>query len=402
MPCFPVTGRWCATIRPCVLQGRTLFSSTPNLRASRSNSMPTKRRATPCSRKATRRPRANCFAQRKTTSSDSATRYLGLTLKSPLVASASPHCESVPNIRELEDAGMGAVVLPSLFEEQLELESNALDDDLWRGAESYPESQSLLPDLEDYNLGPDGYLDLIEGAKAAVDIPVIASLNGVSPGGWAEYARLMEEAGADAIELNIYSISTEPSVGAAEVEKGYVDFVRQIKRTTRIPVAVKLSPFFSAPANIALRLDDAGADGLVLFNRFYQPDFDVESLEVVPRLTLSHPDELLLRLHWTAILSDHVEADLAVTGGVHSAVDVVKAIMAGASVTMVASVLLQKGIHHACSILSDLRRWLEEHEYDSVRQMCGSMSRRSVPDPSAFERGNYMRVLSSHALKPSS
>ena len=165
---------------------------------------------------------------------------------------------------------------------------------------------------------------------------------------------------------------------------------------------MKLSPFFSAPANIALRLDDAGADGLVLFNRFYQPDFDVESLEVVPRLTLSHPDELLLRLHWTAILSDHVEADLAVTGGVHSAVDVVKAIMAGASVTMVASVLLQKGIHHACSILSDLRRWLEEHEYDSVRQMCGSMSRRSVPDPSAFERGNYMRVLSSHALKPSS
>ena len=180
--------------------------------------------------------------------SDIATRYLGLTLKSPLVASASPLCESVPNIRELEDAGMGAVVLPSLFEEQLELESNALDDDLWRGAESYPESQSLLPDLEDYNLGPDGYLDLIEGAKAAVDIPVIASLNGVSPGGWAEYARLMEEAGADAIELNIYSISTEPSVGAAEVEKGYVDFVRQIKRTTRIPVAVKLSPFFSAPA----------------------------------------------------------------------------------------------------------------------------------------------------------
>src|SRR2546429_2978140 len=205
----------------------------------------------------------------------------------------------------------------------------------------------------------------------------------------------MEEAGADAIELNIYSISTEPSVGAAEVEKGYVDFVRQIKRTTRIPVAVKLSPFFSAPANIALRLDDAGADGLVLFNRFYQPDFDVGSLEVVPRLTLSHPDELLLRLHWTAILSDHVEADLAVTGGVHSAVDVVKAIMAGASVTMVASVLLQKGIHHACSILSDLRRWLEEHEYDSVRQMCGSMSRRSVPDPSALDRKST-RLNSSH------
>ncbi|HEY6945837.1 MAG TPA: dihydroorotate dehydrogenase-like protein [Candidatus Acidoferrum sp.] len=331
--------------------------------------------------------------------SDISTRYLGLPLKSPLVASASPLCESVSNIRELEDAGVGAVVLPSLFEEQLELESNALDDDLWRGAESYPESQSLLPDLHGYNLGPDGYLDLIEGAKAAVDIPVIASLNGVSPGGWAEYARLMAEAGADAIELNIYSIATEPTVSAAEVEKGYIDLVRQIKRTVRVPVAVKLSPFFSAPANIAARLDDAGADGLVLFNRFYQPDFDVESLEVVPRLTLSHPDELLLRLHWAAILTDHVEADLAITGGVHSAIDVVKCILAGANVTMMASVLLQRGIHHAFSVLTDLHRWLEEHEYDSVRQMCGSMSRRSVPDPTAFERGNYMRVLSSYAFR---
>lgn len=331
--------------------------------------------------------------------SDISTRYLGLVLRSPLVASASPLCESVPNIRELEDAGVGAVVLPSLFEEQLELESNALDDDLWRGSESYPESQTLLPDLQDYNLGPDGYLDLIEGAKAAVDIPVIASLNGVSPGGWAEYARLMAEAGADAIELNIYSIVTEPSESAADVEKGYVDLVRQIKRTVRVPVAVKLSPFFSAPANIAMRLDDVGADGLVLFNRFYQPDFDVESLEVVPRLTLSHQDELLLRLHWTAILSDHVEVDLAITGGVHSAVDMVKCIMAGASVTMMASALLQKGIHHASSVLAELRRWLEEHEYDSVRQMCGSMSRRSVADPTAFERGNYMRVLSSYTFR---
>ena len=331
--------------------------------------------------------------------SDISTRYLGLALKSPLVASASPVCESVPNIRELEDAGVGAVVLPSLFEEQLELESNALDDDLWRGADSYPESPSLLPDLQNYNLGPDGYLDLIEAAKAAVDIPIISSLNGVSPGGWAEYAKLMEEAGADAIELNIYSVPTEPTVSAVELEKGYVDLVRQIKRTVRVPIAVKLSPFFSAPANFAMRLDDVGADGLVLFNRFYQPDFDVESLEVLPRLTLSHPDELLLRLHWAAILSDHVEADLAITGGVHSAIDVVKCILAGASVTMMASVLLQRGIHHAFSVLTDLHRWLEEHEYDSVRQMCGRMSRHSVPDPTAFERGNYMRVLSSYAFR---
>lgn len=333
--------------------------------------------------------------------SNLATRYLGLALKSPLVASASPVCESVPNIRELEDAGIGAVVLPSLFEEQLELESNALDEDLSRGADSFPESQTVLPDLHTYNLGPEGYLDLIDAAKAAVDIPVIASLNGVSPGGWAEYARLMAEAGADAIELNIYSITTEPAETSADVEKGYVELVRQIKRTVRVPVAVKLSPFFSAPANIAVRLDDVGADGLVLFNRFYQPDFDIESLEVVPRLTLSHPDELLLRLHWAAILSDHVEADLAITGGVHSATDVVKCIMAGASVAMMASALLQRGIPHAATVLGELHRWLEEHEYDSFQQMCGSMSRRSVPDPTAFERGNYMRVLSSYTFRSS-
>lgn len=331
--------------------------------------------------------------------SDLTTSYLGLELKTPLVASASPVCESVPNIRELEDAGVGAVVLPSLFEEQLELESNALDEDLSRGTESFPESQSVLPDLQTYNLGPDGYLDLISGAKEAVDIPVIASLNGVSPGGWAEYARLMAEAGADAIELNIYSIATEPTESAADVEKGYVELVRQIKRTVRVPVAVKLSPLFSAPANIATRLDEAGANGLVLFNRFYQPDFDIESLEVVPRLTLSHPDELLLRLHWVAILFDHVHADLAITGGVHSATDVVKCMMAGARVAMMASALLQRGIPHAASVLADFDRWLEDHQYDSVQQMCGSMSRRSVEDPTAFDRGNYMRVLSSYTFR---
>jgi dihydroorotate dehydrogenase (fumarate) len=331
--------------------------------------------------------------------SNLSTRYLGFTLKSPLVASASPLCESVPGIRELEDAGIGAVVLPSLFEEQLELESYALDDDLSRGADSFPESQTVLPDLQTYNLGPDGYLDLIDAAKQAVDIPVIASLNGVSPGGWAEHARRMAEAGADAIELNIYSIPTEPSATSADVERGYVDLVRQVKRAVRIPIAVKLSPFFSAMANMAARLDDVGADALVLFNRFYQPDFDIESLEVVPRLTLSHSDELLLRLHWTAILSDHIDADLAVTGGVHSATDVVKCIMAGANVAMMASALLHRGVPHAATVLADLGHWLEEHEYDSVQQMCGSMSRRSVPDPTAFERGNYMRVLSSYTFR---
>jgi dihydroorotate dehydrogenase (fumarate) len=334
--------------------------------------------------------------------SDLTSQYLGLTLKSPLVASACPVTESVSNIRELEDAGIGAVVLPSLFEEQLELESRALDEDLWRGAESFPESQSVLPDLQTYNLGPDGYLNLISGAKDAVDIPVIASLNGVSPGGWAEYARLMEEAGADAIELNIYSIATEPTETAAEVEKGYVDLVRQVTRIVRIPIAVKLSQFFSAPANIAMRLGEAGAGGVVLFNRFYQPDYDIESLEVVPRLTLSHSDELLLRLHWTAILYGHVHSDLAITGGVHNATDVVKCMMAGARVAMMASALLHKGIPHTAYVLADLRRWLDEHEYDSVQQMCGSMSRRSAPDPTAFERGNYMRVLSSYTFRSDS
>ncbi len=331
--------------------------------------------------------------------SDLTTPYLGLKLKSPLVASASPLCESVPNIRQLEDAGIGAVVLPSLFEEQLELESNALDEDLWRGSESFAESQTVLPNLRTYNLGPGGYLDLIAGAKDSVEIPVIASLNGVSPGGWVEYARLMAEAGADAIELNIYSIPTEPAESAVEVEKGYVDLVRQIKRSVRVPLAVKLSPFFSAPANIAMRLDDAGANALVLFNRFYQPDFDIEALEVVPRLTLSHPDELLLRLHWTAILFDHVHADLGITGGVHSAQDVVKCMMSGARVAMMASALLQKGIPHVSSVLADLDRWLEDHQYASVQQMCGSMSRRSVPDPALFDRGNYMRVLSSYTAR---
>lgn len=331
--------------------------------------------------------------------SDLTSNYLGLTLKSPIVASSCPVTESVSNIRELEDAGIGAVVLPSLFEEQLELESHTLDEDLWRGSESFPESQSVLPDLQTYNLGPDGYLNLINDAKGAVDIPVIASLNGVSPGGWAEYARLMEEAGADAIELNIYSIATEATETAAEVEKGYVDLVRQVTHIVRIPIAVKLSQFFSAPANIALRLGEAGAGGIVLFNRFYQPDFDIESLEVVPRLSLSHSDELLLRLHWTAILYGHVLSDLAITGGVHNATDVVKCMMAGARVAMMASALLHKGIPHAAYVLADLRRWLEEHEYDSIQQMCGSMSRQSAPDPTAFERGNYMRVLSSYTFR---
>jgi dihydroorotate dehydrogenase (fumarate) len=329
---------------------------------------------------------------------DITTTYLGLPMKSPVVASASPLCESLENIRHLEDAGVGAVVLPSLFEEQLNLESHAVDSDLSRGSESFPESLNYLPELQSYNLGADGYLELIRKARERVSIPVIASLNGVSPGGWARYAGMMEQAGADAIELNIYAVITDPNIIGADVEQNYCDLVRQVKANVSVPVAVKFSHFFSAVANMGKRLDAAGANGLVLFNRFYQPDFDIESLEVVPSLTLSRPQELLLRLHWVAILYGWVRANLAVTGGVHSAQDVLKSMMAGAHVAMMTSALLQNGIEHVTTVLKDLAHWMEEHEYESIPQMRGSMSQRSVSDPAAFERGNYMRVLSSYAV----
>jgi len=330
---------------------------------------------------------------------DITTTYLGLAMKSPIVASASPLCESLQNIRHLEDVGAGAVVLPSLFEEQLDLESYAVDSDLSRGSESFPESLNYLPDLSTYNLGVDGYLELIRRARARVSIPVIASLNGVSPGGWVRYAGMMEQAGADALELNIYAIVTDPNITSADVEQNYCDLVRQVKANVSIPVAVKFSPSFSAIANFGKQLDAAGANGLVLFNRFYQPDFDIESLEVVPSLTLSRPHELLLRLHWVAILYGWVRANLAVTGGVHSAQDVLKSMMAGAHVAMMTSALLQNGIDHMSAVLKDLLRWMEEREYESIQQMRGSMSQRSVSDPAAFERGNYMRVLSSYVAR---
>jgi len=331
--------------------------------------------------------------------SDLSTRYLGLNLKCPLLASASPLCESVENIKRLEDQGLAGVVLPSLFEEQLELESLSVDSDLARGAESFPESANFFPDLQTYNLGPDGYLELIRQAKESVNIPIIGSLNGVSDGGWLQYARLIEEAGADALELNIYSIATDPAISGSEVEQGYIDLVRHLKRSIRIPVAVKLSSFFSAPANMGVRFDEARADGIVLFNRFYQPDFDIDQLEVAPSLSLSRPEELLLRLNWTAILFGHVRADLGITGGVHSSRDVIKCILAGAKVAFMTSALLRNGVHHAAHILSEVNRWLDEHEYTSIQQMCGSMSHGSVPDPTAFERGNYMKVLSSYTLR---
>jgi dihydroorotate dehydrogenase (fumarate) len=330
---------------------------------------------------------------------DLSTTYLGLRLKNPLVVSASPLCEDIGNIRRMEDAGASAVVLHSLFEEQINLESQVLDHYLSYGTESYAESVSYFPDLTAYNLGPEGYLEHVRLAKAAVDIPIIGSLNGVSTGGWITYAKKIEEAGADALELNIYYIPTDPELTGAQIEQMYVDLVHDVKRSIRIPVAVKLGHAFTAMANIARRLDRMGADGLVLFNRFYQPDFDLENLEVVPSLTLSNSYELLLRLHWIAILYGHIRADLAVTGGVHTAQDVLKAMMAGAKVAMMTSALLKLGIEHLTTVVADLLKWMEDHEYESIRQMQGSMSQRNVAEPAAFERANYLKVLSSYTLR---
>ena len=330
---------------------------------------------------------------------DLSTTYLGLTLKNPLVVSAGPLCEDIGNIRRMEDAGAAAVVLHSLFEEQIDQESHILDRHLTMGTDSFAESLTYFPDMSDYNLGPDGYLEHLRKAKAAVDIPVIGSLNGVSTGGWIRYARLIEMAGADALELNVYYIPTDPEMTGAQVEQMYLDLVRDVKASVKIPVAVKLGHAFSAMANMAQRLDDVGADALVLFNRFYQPEFDLDALEVVPTLTLSNPYELLLRLHWVAILHGHVRADLAITGGIHSGRDVLKAMMAGARAAMMTSALLKHGIGHLEAVRAEFLPWLEEREYESIRQMQGSMSYRAVAQPAAFERANYMRVLRSYALR---
>jgi dihydroorotate dehydrogenase (fumarate) len=328
---------------------------------------------------------------------DLATTYLGLPLRSPIVASASPLCDSIENIRRFEESGVGAVVLPSLFEEQLELESHAVDSDLSRGVESFAESLNYFPSLHNYNLGPDAYLELIQKARHCVSIPVIASLNGTSTGGWIHHAKLIEQAGASALELNIYDIVTDPCHTGSKVEDDYFCLVKQIKESVSIPVAVKLSPFFTSTANVAKQLDEAGADGMVLFNRFYQPEIDIDALEIVPSLTLSQSQELLLRLHWVAILYGNVRANLAVTGGVHTGRDVLKAMMVGAHVAMMTSAFLQNGIRHANVVLHEMLRWMEEHEYESVVQMRGSLSRRSAPNPTAYERANYIRVLSSYS-----
>lgn len=325
------------------------------------------------------------------------TTYLGLKLKNPIVPSSSPLCRNLATLRRLEDAGASAVVLHSLFEEQINQQSHTLDLYLTQGSNSYAEALSYFPEAAEYQTGPAEYLEHIRRAKETLSIPVIASLNGVSSGGWVNYARDIEAAGADALELNLYYLPTNIHTDSATIEQNYLNVLQDVKATVTIPVAMKLSPYFSAMANMAHRLATAGANGLVLFNRFYQPDLDPENLTVVPHLVLSNSNESRLPLRWIAILYGRVPADLALTSGVHNVEDVVKGLMAGASVTMMASELLQNGIRRISDILFDLENWLIQHEYESVSQMQGSLSQINCAEPAAFERANYMRVLSSFA-----
>lgn len=323
------------------------------------------------------------------------TNYLGLALKNPIVASSSPLSHTVDSIRRLEDAGCSAVVMYSLFEEQITFDSFYVDHYLRNGTNSFAESLSFFPEMDDYNVWPDEYLNLIRRAKEAVDIPIIGSLNGVSTGGWINYAGLIEDAGADALELNVYYVPTNIELTGVEVENIYLDMLRSVKRSVTIPLAMKLSPWFSSPGNMAKRLVDEGANGLVLFNRFYQPDLDLETLQVAPRLVLSNSNELRLPLRWVAILYGRLLADLAITTGIHTSEDVLKGLMAGAKVTMMASELLQNGVRRVKEVLSEVESWMDEHEYASVAQMIGSMSQQNCAEPAAFERANYMKTLDS-------
>jgi dihydroorotate dehydrogenase (fumarate) len=330
---------------------------------------------------------------------DFSTQYLGLKLSGPIVVSSTPLSESIDNVRRMEDSGASAIVLHSLFEEQMALESRTLDDDLSRGTDSFAESLGYLPDLSDYRMTQDGYLEHLRKCKSAVKIPILGSLNGATPGGWVRFAKDMEQAGADAIELNTYALATDKSQTSAELESQLLELVSSITAAVKVPVSVKLSQSFTSLPNLVARLEEAGARGVVLFNRFYQPDFDIETLEVRPTLHFSNPSELLPRLHWAAILYGHVNLDVAITGGVHSAEDVLKSLMAGGSVVMMASALHIHGIEHIRRVLDDMRYWLEKREYTSLWETRGCLSRRSVPDTSAFDRGNYIKTLSSYSLR---
>jgi dihydroorotate dehydrogenase (fumarate) len=326
---------------------------------------------------------------------DLSTTYMGLKLKNPLVPAASPLSQKVDAVRAMEDAGASAVVMYSVFEEQIAHEANSLDHYLVRDENSFAEASSYFPDLGDYKSGPDEYLEHIKKLKDAVKIPVIASLNGVSTGGWVDYASKMEQAGADALELNVYYVATDPTLSGADIEKRYVEVLQAVKKNVKVPVAVKLSPFFSSVANMATRLSDAGADGLVLFNRFYQPDIDLEKLEVTPNVVLSTSTSSRLPMRWLAILHGQIKASLAASTGVHSHEDVIKMLMVGADITTMASALLKHGVWHLATVREALEQWLEEKEYESVEQLKGSLSQKSVKEPAAFERANYMKALNS-------
>jgi dihydroorotate dehydrogenase (fumarate) len=330
---------------------------------------------------------------------DLSTNYLGFKLSSPIVVSSTPLSESLDNLHRMEDAGAAAIVLTSLFEEQLALESRALDEDLFRGTESFAESLGYLPDLDDYRMTHEVYLDHLRRAKEAMKVPVFASLNGVTTGGWVRFAQETEQAGADAIELNTYALATDRSQTSSELEQQLLELVEGVCRAVKIPVAVKLSQSFTSLPHVASKLEEAGAKGIVLFNRFYQPDFDIEALEVRPSLHFSTPSELLPRLHWAAILYGHLNSDIAITGGVHSAEDVIRSIMAGGNVAMMCSALHIHGIEHIGRVLADVRYWLEKREYASLSETRGCLSRRSLPDTSPFDRGNYIKTLSSYSLR---
>lgn len=332
---------------------------------------------------------------------DLSTTYLGLELVNPLVASASPLTGTLEDLKRLEDAGIAAVVLPSLFEEQIEAESIMVHLGLEYGSEFQPEAVGgYFPELDDYNTGPDEYLRLIGDAKETLSIPVIGSLNGVSRGGWTTYAREIEQAGADALELNIYLVAADPTVAGVDIEDRYVGLVEEVRSTVSIPLAVKIGPYFSSPGHMAHRLVEAGADGLVLFNRFYQPDIDLDELDVAPSLELSRSVEARLALRWIAVLSPSIGASLAATSGIHSGADAVKMVLAGADATMMTSALLEHGIDHAVGVLAWMQRWFDDREYDSVAQARGSVNVASIADPTAYERANYMKTITSYAPAP--
>ena len=330
---------------------------------------------------------------------DISVQYLGMKLNGPIVVSSTPLSQSIDNIRRMEDAGASAIVLTSFFEEQLALESRTLDEDLSRGTESFAESLNFLPELSDYHLTDEAYLEHLRRAREAVSIPILASLNGITNGGWVRFAKDMEQAGASAIELNTYALATKSSQTSTELEQQLLGLVSSVCKAVKVPVAVKLSQSFTSLPDLCAKLEDAGARAVALFNRFYQPDFDIKALEVKPTLHYSTPSELLPRLHWAAILYGNFKGDIAITGGVHSAEDVLKAVMAGGSIAMMVSALHVHGIEHISRVLADLRYWLEKREYASLAETRGCLSRRSVPDTTPYDRGNYIRTLSSYSLR---